>query len=74
VEVVGEMGRLVEAAGEGEFDPVNVSAQVHELDRLLEALGEARGLTPMSRVNAAMVVAPGDWWRRVRAWWGRRSR
>jgi hypothetical protein len=35
------MGRVVEAAGEGEFDPVNVSAQVHELARLLEELGEA---------------------------------
>jgi hypothetical protein len=85
------MGLVVEAAGEGEFGPVNVSARVHELDRLLEALDAAgefgetpicsrkswegrRGLTPMSQIGAAMVVAPGNWWRRVGAWWGRRSR
>jgi hypothetical protein len=41
VEVVGEVGLVVVAAGEGEFGPVDVGAAVHELDGLLEALDAA---------------------------------
>ena len=41
VEVVGEVGLVVVAAGEGELGPVDVGAAVDELDGLLEALDAA---------------------------------
>src|SRR5258708_22466214 len=41
VEVVGEVGLVVVAAGEGEFGPADVGAAVHLLDGLLEALDAA---------------------------------
>src|SRR5207302_3946272 len=41
VEVVGEVGLVVVAAGEGEFGPVDVGAAVDEQDGLLEALDAA---------------------------------
>ena len=41
LEVVGEVGLVVVAAGEGEFGPVDVGAAVEELDGLLEALDAA---------------------------------
>ncbi len=41
VEVVGEVGLVVVAAGEGQFGPVDVCAAVHLLDGLLEALDAA---------------------------------
>jgi hypothetical protein len=40
-EVVGEVGLVVVAAGEGEFGPADVGAAVHLLDSLLEALNAA---------------------------------
>ena len=41
VEVVGEVGLVVVAAGESEFCPMDVVAAVHVLDGLLEALDAA---------------------------------
>ena len=41
MEVVGEVGLVVVAAGEGEFGPVDVVAAMHEPDGLLEALDAA---------------------------------
>ena len=41
VEVVGEVGLVVEAAGEGEFGPVDIGAAVDLLDGLLETLDAA---------------------------------
>src|SRR6266853_2105271 len=41
VEVVGEVGLVVVAAGEGELGPVDVGSAVDELDGLLEALDAA---------------------------------
>ena len=41
MEVVGEVGLVVVAAGEGEFGPVEVVAAVHVLDGLLETLDAA---------------------------------
>jgi len=41
VEVVGEVGLVVVAAGEGELGPVDVGAAMDLLDRLLEALDAA---------------------------------
>src|SRR5207302_6267657 len=41
VEVVGEVGLVVVAAGEGKLGPVDVGAAVDELDGLLETLDAA---------------------------------
>ena len=41
VEVVGEVGLVVVAAGEGQLGPWNVEAAVHRLNGLLEALDAA---------------------------------
>ncbi len=41
MEVVGEVGLVVVAAGKGELGPVDVGTVVHELDGLLEALDAA---------------------------------
>jgi hypothetical protein len=41
VEVVGEVGLVVVAAGERELGPVNVGAAMYQLDGLLEALDAA---------------------------------
>ena len=40
-EVVGEVGLVVVAAGEGQVGPADVSALVHELEGLLKALDAA---------------------------------
>ncbi len=40
-EVVGEVGLIVVAAGEGELGPGDVGATIHLLDGLLEALDAA---------------------------------
>ena len=41
MEVVGEVGLVVVAAGEGEFGPVDIGAAVDLLDGLLETLDAA---------------------------------
>jgi hypothetical protein len=41
LEVVGEVGLVVVAAGKGELGPVDVGSAVEELDGLLEALDAA---------------------------------